>query len=83
MAEHLALGAEEDGPRALAAQDILEAIESDEGGGRGLARRTRRRALELAEELGLERVDPPFGAAAGELWIRTDPSIDSELEHWS
>lgn len=43
----------------------------------------RRRALELAEELGLERVDPPFGAAAGELWIRTDPSIDSELEHWS
>ena len=37
-------------PRALAAQSILEALESADGSGVGLARRFRRRALELAAE---------------------------------
>ncbi len=37
-------------PRALAAQSILEAIESADGSGAGLVRRFRRRALELAVE---------------------------------
>lgn len=37
-------------PRALAAQSILEAIESADGSGAGLARRFQRRALELAAE---------------------------------
>jgi len=37
-------------PRALSAQSILEALESADGSGAGLARRIRRRALELAAE---------------------------------
>lgn len=37
-------------PRALAAQSILEALESADGSGAGLARRFRRQALELAAE---------------------------------
>ncbi|MGD2017918.1 MAG: hypothetical protein PVJ89_07380 [Planctomycetota bacterium] len=37
-------------PRALAAQSILESIESGDGSGAGVARRVHRRALELARE---------------------------------
>ncbi|MEV0646347.1 DUF6357 family protein [Phytomonospora sp. NPDC050363] len=39
--------------------------------------------LALVETLGLERVDSPPRAADGEVWIRTDPRVDAELERWS
>lgn len=39
--------------------------------------------LTLVRTLGLERVDAPPGAAGGEVWVRTDPRIDAELERWS
>ncbi|MGW0857640.1 DUF6357 family protein [Streptomyces sp. NPDC002690] len=39
--------------------------------------------LGLVRTLGLERVDAPPGAATGEVWVRTDPRIDAELERWS
>ncbi|WP_425341998.1 DUF6357 family protein [Amycolatopsis coloradensis] len=39
--------------------------------------------LTLVRGLGLERVDAPPGAADGEVWVRTDPRIDAELERWS
>lgn len=39
--------------------------------------------LTLVRTLGLERVDAPPGAADGEVWVRTDPRIDAELERWS
>jgi len=39
--------------------------------------------LRVIETLGLERVGPPPGAATGEVWVRTDPRIDTELERWS
>lgn len=39
--------------------------------------------LRLIQTLGLERVDAPSGAAAGEVWVRTDPRMDAELEGWS
>ncbi len=39
--------------------------------------------LGLVRTLGLERVDPPPGAADGEVWVRTDPRIDAELGRWS
>ncbi|MFE5239502.1 MULTISPECIES: DUF6357 family protein [unclassified Streptomyces] len=44
---------------------------------------TRDELLSLIRTLGLERVDAPPGAADGEVWVRTDPRIDSELERWS
>ncbi|MBB4905910.1 DUF6357 family protein [Actinophytocola algeriensis] len=43
----------------------------------------REELLRLIQTLGLERVDAPPGAATGEVWVRTDPRIDAELEHWS
>lgn len=39
--------------------------------------------LELIRTLGLVRVDTPPGAADGEVWVRTDPRIDSELGNWA
>ncbi|MGW1813775.1 hypothetical protein ACWCQM_09425 [Streptomyces sp. NPDC002125] len=39
--------------------------------------------LGLIRTLGLELVDAPPGAATGEVWVRTDPRIDAELERWS
>jgi len=44
---------------------------------------TRDELLDLVRTLGLERVDAPPGAATGEVWVRTDPRIDAELERWS
>ncbi|CCH32271.1 DUF6357 family protein [Saccharothrix espanaensis] len=44
---------------------------------------TRVELLELVRTLGLDHVDAPPEAATGEVWIRTDPRIDAELEHWS
>ncbi|MBL3686102.1 hypothetical protein D3248_03910 [Leucobacter zeae] len=32
--------------------------------------------------LGLQVVDTPAGAAGGEVWVRTDPRVDVELEKW-
>ncbi|MBV7246631.1 hypothetical protein [Streptomyces sp. MW-W600-10] len=39
--------------------------------------------LRLVGILGLEHVDNPPGAAAGEVWVRTDPRIDAELGNWA
>ncbi|MGW0785502.1 DUF6357 family protein [Streptomyces sp. NPDC002913] len=39
--------------------------------------------LRSIRTLGLELVDAPPGAATGEVWVRTDPRIDNELERWS
>ncbi|MFD0556462.1 hypothetical protein FB566_1702 [Stackebrandtia endophytica] len=39
--------------------------------------------LGLIESLGLVRVDSPSTSPDGEVWVRTDPRIDAELEHWS
>ncbi|MFF7037019.1 hypothetical protein [Streptomyces griseus] len=39
--------------------------------------------LTLVRTLGLEHVDNPPGAAAGEVWVRTDPRIDAELGNWA
>lgn len=39
--------------------------------------------LGLITFLGLQRVDAPAGAAAGEVWVRTDERLDVELEKWS
>lgn len=39
--------------------------------------------LGLIGTLGLVRVDTPPGAADGEVWVRTDPRIDSELGNWA
>ncbi|WP_424187423.1 DUF6357 family protein [Actinokineospora sp. G85] len=39
--------------------------------------------LAVVQTLGLERVDAPPGAASGEVWVRTDPRIDAELENWA
>ncbi|MEU9254433.1 hypothetical protein AB0D66_21570 [Streptomyces sp. NPDC048270] len=39
--------------------------------------------LKLIEFLGIERVDAPEGAAGGEVWARTDPRLDAEIELWS
>lgn len=40
---------------------------------------TRDELLSLIETLGLERVDAPPRAATGEVWVRTDPRIDTDL----
>jgi len=37
----------------------------------------------LIETLGLQRVPLPEGAAEGEVWVRTDPRIEVEIENWS
>ncbi|MEU1755108.1 hypothetical protein ABZ436_20970 [Micromonospora matsumotoense] len=39
--------------------------------------------LRLIGFLGLERVDPPAGAAEGEVWVRTDPRLEVECARWS
>lgn len=37
--------------------------------------------LLLTQTPGLERVDVPPGSATGEVWVRTDPRSDAELEN--
>jgi len=37
----------------------------------------------LIETLGLRRLPLPEGAADGEVWVRTDPRIDAEIENWA
>ncbi|MFF8507782.1 hypothetical protein ACF064_06795 [Streptomyces sp. NPDC015492] len=39
--------------------------------------------LHLIGFLGLQRVDAPAGAAAGEVWVRTDPRLHAECARWS
>ncbi|MEV8318391.1 DUF6357 family protein [Streptomyces sp. NPDC059900] len=39
--------------------------------------------LKLIEFLGIERVDAPAGAAAGEVWVRTDTRLDAQCARWS
>ncbi|MFI7366127.1 DUF6357 family protein [Streptomyces sp. NPDC050149] len=39
--------------------------------------------LGLIRTLGLVHVDTPPGASDGEVWVRTDPRIDSELGNWA
>ncbi|WP_204745189.1 DUF6357 family protein [Glycomyces paridis] len=46
-------------------------------------RAERAELIELVGFLGLDRVDPPAGAADGEVWVRTDPRLDAEFERWS
>ncbi|MCZ7437758.1 hypothetical protein O7598_15225 [Micromonospora sp. WMMC241] len=46
-------------------------------------RAERAELLQLIAFLGLERVDPPAGAAGGEVWVRSDPRLDAECERWS
>ncbi len=60
-------------PRALAAQSILEAIESADGSGAGLARRFRRRALELAVEA------PRLGKLSDEARLSLFTELEPEL----
>ncbi|QBR73913.1 hypothetical protein [Microbacterium sediminis] len=37
----------------------------------------------LIETLGLQRLPLPDGAAEGEVWVRTDPRIEAEIESWA
>ncbi len=67
---------EERSPRALAAQSILEAIESADRGGAGLVRRIRQRALELASEA--PRLRALTEGARSELFEALAPSLRSE-----
>ncbi|GGM25939.1 DUF6357 family protein [Micromonospora yangpuensis] len=46
-------------------------------------RAERAELLQLIEFLGLERVDAPAEAAGGEVWVRTDPRLDTEFARWS
>lgn len=46
-------------------------------------RAERAELLGLIAFLGLERVDAPAQAAAGEVWVRTDERLDVEFERWS
>ncbi|MEU8794424.1 DUF6357 family protein [Streptomyces sp. NPDC048643] len=46
-------------------------------------RAERAELLKLIEFLGIERVDAPAGAAGGEVWVRTDPRLDTEMARWS
>ncbi|MFJ8045806.1 DUF6357 family protein [Kitasatospora sp. NPDC096147] len=39
--------------------------------------------LEAVRTLGLVLVDSPPGAPDGEVWVRTDPRIDAELDRWA
>lgn len=39
--------------------------------------------LQTIETLGLQLADAPAGASTGEVWVRTDPRVDGELEKWS
>lgn len=43
----------------------------------------REELFRLVDSLGLDRVDPPIGAASGEVWVRAHPAIDDELENWA
>ena len=60
-------------PRALAAQSILEAIESADGSGAGLVRRFRRRALELAVEA--PRLSELSDAERTKLFTELEPEL--------
>ncbi|MEV7561994.1 hypothetical protein [Streptomyces sp. NPDC089795] len=46
-------------------------------------RADRAELLTLIEFLGIERVDAPAEAAGGEIWVRTDPRLDTEFARWS
>ncbi|MEU9862492.1 hypothetical protein AB0D99_16635 [Streptomyces sp. NPDC047971] len=46
-------------------------------------RAERAELLQLIEFLGVERVDAPAGAAAGEVWVRTDPRLVMACARWS
>lgn len=39
-------------------------------------------ALSSIAELGLELVATPAASSSGEIWVRTDPRVDLELENW-
>ncbi|MFY7068700.1 hypothetical protein ACOQFV_22825 [Nocardiopsis changdeensis] len=54
-------------------------------GGRTLAEAgaARDELLETVEALGLHIAETPAGASPGEVWVRSDPRIDMELEKWS
>ncbi|TDE90066.1 hypothetical protein EXU48_19315 [Occultella glacieicola] len=39
--------------------------------------------LTAIETLGLALVEPQAGAPAGEVWVRSDPRVDLELEKWA
>ncbi|GAA3225999.1 hypothetical protein [Actinocorallia longicatena] len=46
-------------------------------------RAERAELLKLVEFLGLERLDAPAGAADGEVRVRTDGRLETEIERWS
>lgn len=46
-------------------------------------RAERAELVSLIATLGLDRVDPPAGAEAGEVWVRKDPRVEAEIERWS
>ncbi|RCK68582.1 hypothetical protein DT076_15235 [Desertihabitans brevis] len=48
-----------------------------------MSRAERAELLALVGRLGLERADPPAGAASGEVWVRKDERLEAELEQWS
>ncbi|GAB2607114.1 hypothetical protein [Pseudactinotalea suaedae] len=39
--------------------------------------------ITVIQALGLEIVDTPESASAGEVWVRADPRVDAELEQWA
>lgn len=43
----------------------------------------RDRLLKTIEDLGLDVVEAPVGASSGEVWVRSDPRVDLELEKWA
>lgn len=42
----------------------------------------REKLLEVIEILGLHLVETPASASSGEVWVRSDPRVDSELDKW-
>lgn len=38
--------------------------------------------LKLLETMGLHQVDTPVRGSSGEVWVRSDPRVDVELEKW-
>ncbi|GAA2356303.1 hypothetical protein Cme02nite_49400 [Catellatospora methionotrophica] len=46
-------------------------------------RAERAELLKLIEFLGLSRVEAPVEGAGGEVWVRTDPRLDTEFARWS
>ncbi|KWV33588.1 hypothetical protein [Micromonospora rifamycinica] len=46
-------------------------------------RAERAELLQLIEFLGLERAEPPAGAAGGEVWVRSDPRLDAACARWA